>query len=51
VQAALLREETRGSHWRDDFPDRDDARWGGHLDTTLSADGALVSTYVPGGTG
>ena len=23
--AALLREETRGSHWREDFPERDDA--------------------------
>jgi L-aspartate oxidase len=30
--AALLREETRGSHWREDFPDRDDAHWAGHLD-------------------
>jgi L-aspartate oxidase len=33
--AALLREETRGSHWRDDFPDRDDAGWAGHIDWTL----------------
>jgi L-aspartate oxidase len=30
--AAVLREETRGSHWREDFPDRDDVRWAGHLD-------------------
>ena len=29
--AARDREETRGSHWREDFPDRDDAGWGGHL--------------------
>jgi L-aspartate oxidase len=41
VQAARLREETRGSHWRDDFPERDDARWLGHLDSTLRSDGAL----------
>jgi L-aspartate oxidase len=33
--AALLREETRGSHWREDFPDRDDAAWAGHLDWIL----------------
>jgi succinate dehydrogenase/fumarate reductase flavoprotein subunit len=39
VHAARQREETRGSHWRDDFPGRDDDRWRGHLDTTLSADG------------
>ncbi len=31
-QAAALREETRGSHWRDDFPDRDDERFAGHFD-------------------
>jgi L-aspartate oxidase len=46
VRAARRREETRGSHWRDDFPDRDDARWLGHLDTVLSADG-LSTVYVP----
>jgi L-aspartate oxidase len=32
--AAALREETRGSHWREDFPDRDD-RWSGHFDSVL----------------
>ena len=32
ADAAALREETRGSHWRDDFPERDDARWAGHFD-------------------
>lgn len=47
VQAARLREETRGSHWRDDFPDLDDQDWRGHLDTTLSADAHLTTTYHP----
>ncbi|MCD0482487.1 L-aspartate oxidase [Streptacidiphilus sp. ASG 303] len=37
VGAASLREETRGCHWREDFPDRDDARWRRHLTTTLPA--------------
>jgi L-aspartate oxidase len=33
--AARQREETRGSHWRADFPDRDDERWRVHLHTRL----------------
>jgi L-aspartate oxidase len=45
VQAALRREETRGAHWRDDHPDRDDASWRGHLDTSLGPDGSLVTQY------
>jgi L-aspartate oxidase len=44
--AASRREETRGSHWRGDFPDRDDDRWLGHLDTSLDANGKLAPTYV-----
>jgi L-aspartate oxidase len=36
ADAAALREETRGSHWREDFPDRDDARWAGHFDVTMA---------------
>ncbi len=32
AEAALRREETRGSHWRDDFPDRDDVHQSGHHD-------------------
>ncbi len=34
--AAALREETRGSHWREDFPARDDERWSGHFDTVFA---------------
>lgn len=50
VSAALLvaareREETRGSHWREDFAAADDA-WRGHLDTVL-VDGTPTSTYRP----
>jgi L-aspartate oxidase len=35
VAAAARREETRGSHWREDHPDASPA-WRGHLVTTLS---------------
>ncbi|MEU9235029.1 L-aspartate oxidase [Streptomyces subrutilus] len=37
VAAALRRVETRGCHWREDHPDRDDAAWRRHLVVRLSA--------------
>jgi L-aspartate oxidase len=49
VLAARTREETRGSHWRDDFPDRDDEHWLGHLDVVLGHDATLATTYVSDG--
>ena len=44
--AATLREETRGSHWRDDFPERDDAHWAGHFDATM-AEGTTTVSFRP----
>jgi L-aspartate oxidase len=44
--AATLREETRGSHWREDFPDRDDARWAGHFDAGMR-DGETTLHFAP----
>jgi L-aspartate oxidase len=46
ADAATLREETRGSHWREDFPERDDADFAGHFDVVMS-DGASTLTFVP----
>jgi L-aspartate oxidase len=45
VDAAALRQETRGSHWREDFPDRDDAHWAGHFDVVMS-DGVATTVFV-----
>lgn len=46
AKAALLREETRGSHWREDFAERDDPGFAGHFDLTLR-DGEPVATFTP----
>ncbi|HTA09987.1 MAG TPA: L-aspartate oxidase [Streptosporangiaceae bacterium] len=45
VQAALAREETRGSHWREDFAEPSDA-WRGHLVSSLGESG-LSSVFEP----
>ena len=53
VEAARLRRETRGSHWREDFPERDDAAWFGHVDVSLdpgpgsAPDGGLTVRFHP----
>ncbi len=47
AEAARLRQETRGSHWRDDFSARDDEHWYGHVDARLGADGVPVLDYRP----
>jgi L-aspartate oxidase len=48
AEAAALRTETRGSHWREDFPGRDDTR-AGHVDSWLDAGGTIRVewTYAP----
>jgi L-aspartate oxidase len=41
VAAAARRQETRGAHWREDFPEASE-QWRGHLVTTLAG-----TTYEP----
>lgn len=45
--SALNRTESRGAHWREDFPRRDDAGWLKHTFVTRQANGALAITYKP----
>jgi L-aspartate oxidase len=44
--AAALREETRGTHWREDFGEREDAGFAGHFDVVL-AEGVPAVTFHP----
>lgn len=43
VLGALLREESRGSHFRTDFPVRDDKNWLRHTKAAYSKEGARLS--------
>ncbi len=45
--AAELREETRGGHYREDFPTADDERWSCRIRLTLDPDGELVHELEP----
>ena len=47
VAHALEREETRGSHWREDFPERDDADWRVRLITRVDDNGELLTRSEP----
>ena len=47
VRHALIRTETRGSHWREDFPERDDERWRLRLVTSVDEDGNLRTIEEP----
>ncbi len=47
LEGALRREESRGAHFREDYPHPDDKNWRGHLQVRLSPEGKLIYTFQP----
>ncbi len=47
INGAANREESRGAHAREDFPDRDDENWLKHTLAWLNADGEVTFDYRP----
>jgi succinate dehydrogenase / fumarate reductase flavoprotein subunit len=47
VAGALVRQESRGAHYRDDFPTRDDANWMKHTLAYRNDDGSIRMEYKP----
>jgi len=45
LQAALRREESRGAHFRADFPNQDDGRWRGHLQVRAMPEGGELWNF------
>ena len=47
LRQSLAREESRGTHWREDFPYRDDKNWLAWQTCRMDGEGNMVVEKVP----